>query len=233
MWDNTGGKVKGLAKFLFWAGTVASVIGAIVLWAQSTRYQNNFGPGLAVLVSGFLSSMFSSWVLHAIGTAGEQAEEANNTAANAKHETRQLEKQLEQALAELKALKEAGNETSKAIRDLTKTVQSARLPDRQAEPGAAQAGAPRPEEGPVAEEDKLTLNAGQNAILEAFTECAMLMDSAIEVKNLWEEKGLDRIPDYERITKEINKTADIERMYGRFQGNVTRLIKRIGEIKGE
>ena len=67
MFDNIGGKLKGLAKVLCWTGIAASVIAAFALWSTSSYYNNTIGTGLAVLVVGVCASYVASWSIYAFG----------------------------------------------------------------------------------------------------------------------------------------------------------------------
>lgn len=69
MFDNVGGKVKGLAKFVCWVGIICSVIGGIALLFQSSSSVLS----LSVLIGGILSSWLGSLSLYAIGSAADDA----------------------------------------------------------------------------------------------------------------------------------------------------------------
>lgn len=73
MFDNIGGKVKGLAKFVCWVGIICSVIGGIALLLQSSRYNDTTVLGISVLIGGVLGSWIGSWALCAIGSAADDA----------------------------------------------------------------------------------------------------------------------------------------------------------------
>ena len=90
MFDNMGGKIKTLAKVLVFLGILASVIGAIVLWAQAGQVSSRTGSyyysaqsgesttlvitGFVVLVVGVLASWVSSFVLYGFGQLVENSD---------------------------------------------------------------------------------------------------------------------------------------------------------------
>ena len=79
MFDNIGGKIKGLAKFFCWLGIIASVIGGIaiiVAGAQMNSYYYSYSSsvittailsGIAVMVFGSLISWIGSFLLYGFG----------------------------------------------------------------------------------------------------------------------------------------------------------------------
>jgi hypothetical protein len=84
MFDNIGGKIKGLAKVTAWLGIIASVIYGIVLISQSNRYYNGSAlviTGVIVMAAGSLGSWISSFLLYGFGELIDQATQvAINTA---------------------------------------------------------------------------------------------------------------------------------------------------------
>ena len=67
MFTNIGGKIKTLAKVLCWIGIIASVICAIVLWTQNSRYNPTIALGFGVLIGGVLSSWIGSFFMYGFG----------------------------------------------------------------------------------------------------------------------------------------------------------------------
>ena len=94
MFNNIGGKCKGLARFLCWVGIICSVIGAIVLFVYGAKcsYRDYIHPfvgyGFLVLIVGPLSSWIGSWVIYAIGEAAENSVSIN-------HDNKAILKKLE------------------------------------------------------------------------------------------------------------------------------------------
>lgn len=84
MFDNIGGKIKGLAKFICWAGIIISIIGGIVIIASSSQsYGYYYGrhidgsmvaTGIVVMVVGSLCSWIGSFVLYGFGELVENSE---------------------------------------------------------------------------------------------------------------------------------------------------------------
>ena len=72
MFDNIGGKIKTLAQVICWIGIIASVIWAISLWSQNSRYYNTIGLGFGVLVGGSLSSWLGSFFMYGFGELIEE-----------------------------------------------------------------------------------------------------------------------------------------------------------------
>ena len=61
MFDNIGGKIKGLAKVLFWLEAIASVIVGLVL------VEDTEGLSLLLAIAGVLVAWVSSWFLYGFG----------------------------------------------------------------------------------------------------------------------------------------------------------------------
>ncbi len=79
MFDNIGGKIKALAKVVCWLGIIASVISAIMLWAQNNRYQSTILMGLITLVLGCLISWIGSFFTYGFGELIEKTVSIDNT----------------------------------------------------------------------------------------------------------------------------------------------------------
>ena len=77
MFDNIGGKIKGLAKFFCWLGIIASFIGGIAVIAMGVRvgsYYYSSGvdaitilSGIAIIILGSLISWIGSFLLYGFG----------------------------------------------------------------------------------------------------------------------------------------------------------------------
>ena len=88
MFDNIGGKIKGLAKFLCWLGIIISLIMAILIWTGGAKVSSAFNSsyygyssrsaanaasgtavitGLVVLVVGSLASWLGSFFMYGFG----------------------------------------------------------------------------------------------------------------------------------------------------------------------
>lgn len=67
MFDNIGKKLQILAETLCWLGIIASIIVAIVLWAQDSYWHSTAALGFGVLIGGCLVSWLSSLFLYAFG----------------------------------------------------------------------------------------------------------------------------------------------------------------------
>ena len=95
MWNNIGGKIKTLAKVIFWIEAACFIIGGIVMLAKGIRlngemrrysyYENEPGTililcGLAMMVIGPLMAWIGSFLLCGFGQLIESSEQtANNT----------------------------------------------------------------------------------------------------------------------------------------------------------
>ena len=64
MYDNIGGKIKGLAKATFIVGAIAAVITGIALMASD---EDMIPVGLLVMVVGPIVAWVSSWLLYGFG----------------------------------------------------------------------------------------------------------------------------------------------------------------------
>lgn len=67
MFNNIGGKIKGLAKVLCLVGIAVSAIGAIALWCANSYYQPTIVPGFIVLIVGSVGSWLSSLFTYGFG----------------------------------------------------------------------------------------------------------------------------------------------------------------------
>lgn len=79
MFDNVGEKIKGMARFVFIAGIVASAIGAIVLWANNNSYTPTVLSGILVLVSGTISSWITAILVYGFGELIESTQDIRRT----------------------------------------------------------------------------------------------------------------------------------------------------------
>ena len=70
MYNNIGGKVKGLAKFICTIGMLGSLAGAIYLWVNEKT-----ALGFAVLGGGWLVAWIGSWIIYCIGDINEKVTE--------------------------------------------------------------------------------------------------------------------------------------------------------------
>ncbi len=81
MFDNIGGKIKGLAKFIYWVGFIISVIAGISILLGGASISNSFGVsglpvffvGLAVIAIGSLLSWVGSLTLYGFGELVENS----------------------------------------------------------------------------------------------------------------------------------------------------------------
>ena len=80
MFDNIGGKIKTLAVVLCMIGIASSVIFALVLWAQNSRYNSTVALGFGVLIGGALSSWIGSFFTYGFGELIEET--SRNRAVN-------------------------------------------------------------------------------------------------------------------------------------------------------
>ena len=83
MFDNIGGKIKGLAKFICWVGIIASIIlGIIIISGAGTSYgryrYTDSGMvvlGIITIVAGSILSWIGSFVLYGFGELVENSSE--------------------------------------------------------------------------------------------------------------------------------------------------------------
>ena len=67
MYENIGGKIKGLAKAIFVIGTIFSAIVGIGQIIAAVSVGIGFISGLLTVVIGFLGSWVSTWLLYGFG----------------------------------------------------------------------------------------------------------------------------------------------------------------------
>ena len=73
MFENIGGKIKGMAKFFCWAGIILSVIIGIIYLTNSNRYQDLTTQGITILIAGPLCSWLGSLMTYGFGELIERA----------------------------------------------------------------------------------------------------------------------------------------------------------------
>lgn len=81
MFDNIGGKIKGMAKFFCWVGIIISVIAGIFILIGGASINYSFGVsgvpmyfvGLAVIAIGSLLSWLGSLTLYGFGELVENS----------------------------------------------------------------------------------------------------------------------------------------------------------------
>ena len=74
MWENVGGKLQTFAKIICWLGIIGSVILAIALWSQNSRYRSTILLGFVYLIAGGLGSWLSSLAMYGLGLVVEHVE---------------------------------------------------------------------------------------------------------------------------------------------------------------
>lgn len=73
MFENIGGKIKGLAKFICWVGIVICVIAGIIMFVQAGEAYSSAErtvlviTGLAIIIVGSLMSWIGSFLLYGFG----------------------------------------------------------------------------------------------------------------------------------------------------------------------
>ena len=82
MYDNIGGKIKGLAKIIFIIEAVGAIITGIALLITGVALS-----GLLILVCGPLVAWVSSWILYAFGELVENSNTINNTVKKIENNT--------------------------------------------------------------------------------------------------------------------------------------------------
>ena len=82
MFENIGGKIKGMAKFFCWAGIILSVIIGIIYLSNSNRYQDLTTQGIIVLIVGPLCSWLGSLMTYGFGELIERAKSIDEKLSN-------------------------------------------------------------------------------------------------------------------------------------------------------
>ena len=84
MWNNIGGKIKGLAKVVCWIGIIGSIIGGIVMIiagaSMSSRYNSDAKviyilSGFGMMVLGSLFSWIGRWLTYGLGQLIQNSDE--------------------------------------------------------------------------------------------------------------------------------------------------------------
>lgn len=85
MFDNIGGKIKGLAKVVTWVGIIASVVSGVSMFASDSDLAL---PGILVIVFGSLGSWIGSFLLYGFGELIEQTTKMNESIALLKSDSK-------------------------------------------------------------------------------------------------------------------------------------------------
>lgn len=97
MFENIGGKLKGLAYFLCIIGIIFSIFyGFYLIFSDRGIYDVSGTVGVLYLVFGPLISWVSAWALYGIGEAVENSENANYRIGSLKSQIDNIEKTLKQ-----------------------------------------------------------------------------------------------------------------------------------------
>ena len=94
MYDNIGGKIKGLATWTFIVEAIGAIITGIVLIVGDS---SNTLYALPVIVLGPVVAWVSSWILYAFGELVEKT-------CDNEHNTKNILKELEKTLSEKKII---------------------------------------------------------------------------------------------------------------------------------
>ena len=89
MFENVGGKLKGLAKVICWVGIIGSVIGGIAIMTQGKAM---IAVGIGVAAGGALASWVGSLGLYGFGEIVENSDIRTNNAAKQELEREQEKK---------------------------------------------------------------------------------------------------------------------------------------------
>ena len=111
MFDNIGGKIKGLASFLTWIGIIASVITGIIFIADDAG-----GMGFLLIILGPLASWLSSLLLYGFGELIENTSIIAQNTSKKKSGANNLTAQSQRA-KELKKLFSQGQLTEEEYRE--------------------------------------------------------------------------------------------------------------------
>jgi len=94
MWENIGGKIKGLSKFIAWLGIICSIIGGIVLFIIGRKVyfgsEIYIGAGFGTIIFGSLFSWISAWFIYGFGELIECNEKNNEFLYEIKREISSL-----------------------------------------------------------------------------------------------------------------------------------------------
>ena len=132
MFENIGGKIKGLAKFVCWAGIIISVIAGIVMIVQGSEINNSYysrGAGTSLIVGGLMTMIIGS-LLSWLGSLtlygfGELVENSTNCASTLEKQKRTID-DIKDRISEIEKKQPEKNEPQEE-----KPV----LPPRPTEPG--------------------------------------------------------------------------------------------------
>ncbi len=204
MFDNIGGKIKGLAKFVCWAGILACAIGGIAMIVQGSEinsYYSQPGTGLivggvVVMLLGSVLSWLGSLTLYGFGELIEQTVSNNARLTN-----------IEFMLSNNTAVKSVSPaKTSEKRADTEKKRQVSQLGTK-SEPNPV----PKPVSKPV-----LTTSAQKKENLfdaKEFLSEMEQMDSVVDIWNAMRKYKLGS--DFYDVEDYIRQNKDQEQLYGK------------------
>lgn len=105
MYDNIGGKIKGLAKAIFITETISAVISGIALMASD---EDMIPVGLLVMVVGPLVAWVSSWLLYGFGELIDKACDIERNTRGGERKSETQAKVDSERIAKLEKLRSQG-----------------------------------------------------------------------------------------------------------------------------
>ncbi len=105
MYDNIGGKIKGLAKATFIVEAIAAVITGIALMATD---EDLIGYGLLVMLLGPIVAWVSSWLLYAYGELVDKACDIERNTRGGERKSEAQTKVDEERISKIEKLRSQG-----------------------------------------------------------------------------------------------------------------------------
>lgn len=207
MFDNIGGKIKGLAKFICWLGIIACVIGGIVMIVQgnelsrySYRYEQTgsgmIAGGVALAIIGSIFSWLSSLALYGFGELIDRAISIDNKLGRNKDAV---------------STQSTDNQVSKPTSGQVSKPVSAAASKSESKPVLTSTALEKPK--PLSKKEFM-------AELEH-------MDSMVDIWNIWRKTNLDSA--YYDVHDYIRTNKDQEQLYGKTE-NIEKIKETIREM---
>ncbi len=110
MFQNSGSKLKVVARVLMVVMIIACIGGAIYLFVKE---KPDIFAGIMLIVGGFFAAWFGSLTLYAIGVSAEKAQDASGDGESLSRRISTLEHKLDVFLAENEAAAKAAEKRKK------------------------------------------------------------------------------------------------------------------------
>lgn len=231
MYNNIGGKIKGLAKFICWLGIIASVGGGVTMFIVAGNMYSYYQTpyilgGIGIIIMGSIFAWLGSLLVYGFGELIVRAESIDRKiGAVAKESVRPTK------AAAPKSAQPAAKPAAKPVPQpaAKPTVTPAVKPA--AKPAATPAA--KPDQPPKAAPEPVPTAAAQKEFkplnIVEFLAAIGQTDSMVDIWNLWRGYKVDS--SYYEVQDYIRKNKDQEQLHGKLE-NIEEIKSTIAEMLG-